>query len=143
MQNAYGIIILLFILGGIVTAAWGWVILRRARQRALWPQIDGVISASETAADEDDLLPRITYTYTVAGTTYTQTLAFPAGTAPSQELSRQYREKFPAGARVSVYHHPRDPQQATLEPGGASGDWLVLAFGLCAVVLGVVMLLIA
>ena len=140
MHNAYPFIIGLFILSGLISAAWGWRLIARARKTLFWPATEGTITRSEASAEDDDLLPRIEYSFTVHGKAYQQALTFPTGTSPSQQLTSVYLEKFPLHKKVMVSYHPQDPQQSTLEPGPVSGDWLVFAFGVGAVALGLVML---
>ena len=140
MFNAYTLIIGLFTLGGLVTVVWGAIIIARARNTARWPAATGTIEESAIASEDDDLLPHIVFRYAVNGSDYRRTLEFPGGITPTREFSAEYLRKYPAGAAVSVYYDPRDPARATLEPGLARGDWLVLAFGLGASLLGVVML---
>ena len=142
MQNAYGIIIGLFILGGFVSAVWGWTVIHRARKTLYWPHTKGVIEIAEAVSEVDDLLPHIEFSFSVDGESYHHTMEFPAGTMPSQELSNTYLQKFPLKQAVDVYYDPQDPQQATLEPGPAKGDWLIFAFGIGASLLGIIMLLV-
>lgn len=140
MANAYGLIIVLFIVGGLIATLWGWSLIARARRTLRWPGTEGTVEVAESSSDTDDLLPHIEYSYTVDGKTYRRAVDFPAGTTPTQELSRSYVEKYPRGATVRVHYDPADPQTATLEPGPHGGDWLVLAFGLGAVLLGISMI---
>lgn len=140
MLNAYGLIIGLFIIGGLIAALWGGVLIARARRTRHWPSVEGVIEASEVSSHTDDLLPHIEYSYTVDGNTYRRVVDFPAGTTPTQELSASYLQKYPQGSTVRVHYDPADPETATLAPGAEGGDWLVLAFGLGAVLLGILML---
>lgn len=142
MQNAYGIIIGLFILGGLASAVWGWTVIQRARKTLHWPHTNGVIEIAKAASEKDDLLPHIEFSFNVDGEAYRQTVKFPAGTMPSQELSNTYLEKFTIKRTVEVYYDPQDPQQATLEPGPARGDWLIFSLGVSASLLGIIMLLV-
>ena len=103
-----------------------------------WKQTAGRIEQSSAATESDDLLPDIRYSYRANEQQFEQSLSFPSGTTPSQELTMHYLRKYPQGREVSVFYNPQDPQQSALER--PRGDWLVLWFGLGAVVLGVVML---
>jgi len=141
MFNAYTLIIGLFTLGGLVTVVWGAVIIVRARNTARWPAASGTIEESAIASEDDDLLPNIVFRYAVNGSEFRRTLEFPGGITPTRELAAEYLGKYPAGAAVTVYYDPRAPGTATLEPGLARGDWLVLAFGVGASLLGISMLL--
>lgn len=140
MPNAYAIIIILFVLGGLATATWGWLILAKARQRRNWPCVEGKIVSAERASDSDDLMPKIVFSYRVASDSFQHELEFPAGTAPSPELTASYLNKYRAGATVKVYYDPAAPGIATLEPSVA-GDWLIFVLGLIATLAGVIMLI--
>lgn len=139
MPNAYVIVIVLFILGGIATTAWGWVILGKARQRRRWPQTEGVIESAKRTSDGDDLLPEIVFSYRAGNVFYQCRHEFPGGTAPTPELAASYLNKYPVGAKVRVFYNPTTPQIATIEPG-ATGDWLILTLGLLATLAGLIML---
>ena len=141
MINPYLIIISLFIIAGLATTVWGWSIIARGRKMRHWPSVDGVIEQSAATSEIDDLLPHIGYRYAVAGQTYRGVMQFQAGISPTPEFAAGYVEKYPAGARVQVYYDPARPEHSTLESGPNRGDWLVLALGLGAVLLGVVLMI--
>ena len=137
MFNPYAIILGLFIIAGFVAALWGWSIILKARKTQRWPVTEGVIEQSDLTSDANDLLPHILFSYTVGARTYQRALEFPGGTNPSPELATSYAKKYPVGAKVPVYHNPDQPDQATLEPGLARGDWMILAAGVAAMAFGV------
>jgi hypothetical protein len=143
MFNAYAIIIGLFILGGLITAAWGARLIVRARAVRRWPAAEGVIETADPARPDDDLLPHIVFSYRVNGKTYQSAADLPAGTLPTPEMAAAWLSRYPAGRRVTVTYDPRRPECALLEPGrGGAGDWLVFALGAGAALLGVIMLLL-
>lgn len=135
MWNPYALILGLFTLAGVFLTAWGLSIIVKGRKTLRWPATEGVIEHS--AADADDLLPHTLFSYTVADQTYRRELEFPGGISPTPELAVSYVERFPAGAKVRVYYDPEQPERATLEPGPARGDWMVLALGLAATAFGI------
>lgn len=139
MFPGYGIIIGLFILGGLGVAAWGWANIAKTRRQRGWLQVDGVIESTARASEFDDLLPNIVFRYTVGDKTYRRDFDFPSGTNPSPELTANYLKKYPAGGKVPVYYDPAHPETATLDPG-PGGDWLIFAIGLVAALLGIVLL---
>lgn len=141
MVNAYALIIVLFIVGGLVTAGWGWRLVVRARAMRRWPATEGVVETAEPAGGEEDLLPSIVFSYRVDGKIYRRALELPPGALPSPELAAAWRRDYPAGGRVTVYYDPRRPDQALLRHSGMAGDWLVFALGLGAALLGVILLL--
>jgi hypothetical protein len=135
--NYYAIILGLFIIAGFVAVLWGWFMFAKARKTLRWPMVEGAIEQSAPTSEAHDLLPHILFSYTVAADTYQGTLEFPDGTEPSPELATSYAKKYPAGAKVSVYYNPVQPDQATLEPGLARGDWMIPVLGLAAMALGI------
>ena len=127
MFNPYVIILSLFIIAGVFASLWGWRIIARGRETLAWPKTNGTITQSEPASDADDLLPLIGFSYQVDNKNYQQTHHFPASVTPSPELSKSYLEKYPVGTSLPVHYHPDDPENATIEPGLANGDWFVFA----------------
>ncbi|MDH5324150.1 MAG: DUF3592 domain-containing protein [Gammaproteobacteria bacterium] len=141
-MNPYSIILTLFIVFGVAASAWGWIIISRSRRSLQWPYALGQITESREQSEHDALLPHVTYTYSVNGTPYEGRLEFPVDLTPTQEFSRSIAEKYPLSKAVTVYYNPEFPQQSTLQPGLAQGDWLVLALGLGSVLVGVVLMFI-
>lgn len=115
---------------------WGWTIIARGRKTLLWPAVEGIIEISQQSADGDDLLPRIVFSYTVAGQRFERAVEFPSGTHPTPALAASYVSKYPKGTRVSAYYNPVQPGQATLEPGLARDDWLIFILGIVITVIG-------
>ena len=140
-MNVYVVIIGLFIASGLAITAWGLRIMAEARKTRQWPSVDGEIVRSVAGPQTDDLLPDIEFRYRVDSQEYQQTMAFPSGTMPTPEFNKSYQKKYPAGAQVAVYYNPEQHHIATLEPGAANGDWMVLAGGIIAILTGLGMLL--
>jgi hypothetical protein len=142
MFNAYAVIISLFILGGLATAAWGARLVARTHAVRRWPGAEGVIVTADPARPDDDLLPHIVFSYRVDGKTYRRAVEFPAGTLPTPELTAAWLRDYPVGRRVTVFYDPQHPENALLEPGrGGAGDWLIVALGAGAALIGLLMLL--
>ena len=137
MFNPYAIILGLFIIAGFITALWGWSIIAKARKTRRWSMVEGTIEQSAPTSEADGLPPHILFSYTVAAHTYQRALEFPGGANSSPELAVGYAGKYPCGAKVSVYYNPDQPDQATLEPGLARGDWMILALGITAMAFGI------
>ena len=142
MFNPYSLILGLFTAAGLATSVWGWLVIARARKSAHWPSVQGMIETSSIAAEGDELLPDIQFSYRIADKDYLKNIEFPNSTSPTQEFSNHYVNKYPPGAVVAVYYNPDNPEQATLEPGLQPGDWMILAFGLGVLILMTVLLLI-
>lgn len=141
-MNGYLMIIGLFIVSGLAITAWGVHIMLAARKTQQWPAVEGKIERSVEGSETEDLLPDIEFSYPVDGETFHRSLEFPAGTMPTPEFNSSYLKKYPPGSKVQVYYDPSKPAQATLEPGMASGDWMVLAAGLITAIIGLGMLLV-
>lgn len=140
MFNPYVIILSLFIVAGLTASFWGWRIISKSRESLAWPHTDGTITRSDAASEADDLLPLIEYSYAVDGRSFQTSHQFPPSVSPSQELSKQYLQRYPVGVSIQVYYQPDNPQHATIEPGMASGDWFVFALGLLTTIFGIVFL---
>ncbi len=130
-----------------------WLTVQGMRQRRLsersrtWPSVEGRIT--DVGVDVIPMrgkrvyyFPRIAYTYTVEGVTYTgdrqaigddwRTSAWYA----TAEEARQRVAAYTVDATVRVYYDPRRPSEATLEPGVAQGARQTLRSGLTLVAMG-------
>ncbi|MEJ2180408.1 MAG: DUF3592 domain-containing protein [Gammaproteobacteria bacterium] len=146
MFNPYSIILGLFVVAGLLATLWGLRVIVMARKTLQWPAVAGTVEESKISTESseiNDLLPHIKFCYSIEQQTFHQVMQFPGDITPSQEFSRSYVDKYPVGASVQVYYNPEDPEKATLEPGLAKGDWLILAIGLGMVVIGVLLFFFA
>lgn len=139
-MNPYVILIGLFIAGGLATSVWGAIVLIRGRRSLKWPTVAGIIEKSTWSPDDHDLLPEIEFSYKVDDQSFRSRVEFPRDLTPTAEFSRSYVERHPVGALVTVFYDPVDPGNATLEPGSGRGDWLILALGVSATLVGVIAL---
>lgn len=128
--NPYVLILVFFTITGIIATIWGWMIIAKARKSKTWPSVEAEIVKSRRGLEQNDLLPEIIFSYAVEGRGYTKTQEFPADLTPDKEFTDSFLKKYPEGARVQVYYNPYDPEQATLETGFISGDWMVFALGI-------------
>ena len=135
-MSPYSIILALFTLAGLVMALWGWIIMARGRKTRDWPSVEGLIEQSLHSSDENDILPKIVFSYQVDDRRYQRDLALPGGSGVTPDFAESYVKKYPQGTRVRVHYNPERPEQATLEPGLAHDDWLIFAIGLLATVCG-------
>lgn len=135
-MNPYVIILVFFTVAGLAMAAWGWRNMALARKTRDWLATDGIIEESTPASAAGDLMPRIVFSYTVAGRRYQRLLEFPGGTNPSEELAASYVRKYPAGVKVQVFYDPAEPEHATLERHAGHDDWLIVAIGAGAALFG-------
>jgi len=127
---------MLFTLAGLVMTIWGWVIIARGKQTLRWPSVEGAIEQSSASSEENDILPKIVFTYRVGDHRYQRELALPGGSGVTPDFAESYVKKYPEGTKVRVHYNPEQPDHATIEPGLARDDWLVFAVGIAATVLG-------
>jgi hypothetical protein len=137
MFNPYTVILGLFVIGGLFVTLWGLLIILKAHKSNQWPSVDGVVEESKPSSEERDLLPYIQFKYSVGEVTYRRTMEFSGDITPTEEFAASYVQKYPVGTNVQVYYNPANPGVATLEPGLAKGDWLVLAIGLGTFSMGI------
>ena len=140
-MNPYSIILALFTLSGLGITLWGWIVIARGRKTLDWPSVDGVIEQSLLASQENDILPKIVFSYKIADRRYQRDLALPGGAGVTPDFAESYVKKYPRGAKVRVHYNPQQPDQATLEPGPARDDWLIFTVGISATLLGTLFLI--
>jgi hypothetical protein len=148
MQITVGIVLgLVFAAFGAISVAWSlWKLFQAARSKR-WPKADGLVVVSQIQQTPDIdggfmYRPELSYRYTVNGTKFVASrLRFGAPlslnwSAPAVRITRKYA----AGSHVTVFHDPRDPGKAVLEPGVTTLVWLSLAGGVLFLVLAVAFL---
>lgn len=125
---------------GGATLVLGWIGTRAHFSRR-WPRVPGVITASELEEFGRNRLRgrvQVAYRYSVGGVEHTGTrVRFGDWLIYSGPVAREIAARYPAGRRVTVLHHPRNPADATLEPAATTILYLwlgIAAFGLGAVV---------
>jgi hypothetical protein len=139
--SPYVLIQVFFIIAGIISTIWGWVLITKARRSKTWPSVEAEIVSSKRGLVQNDLLPEIVFNYAVEGRGYTKTQEFPSDLTPDKEFTDSFLKKYPAGARVQAYYNPYDPEQATLETGFISGNWMVFALGIGMTLFGALSLI--
>lgn len=143
MFNPYSIILGLFVFSGVLVTLWGLRVIVLARKTLKWPYVGGKIEESRIKFGAGDLMPHIVFSYSVGEQNYRQQMKFPVDITPSQEFAKSYVDKFPVGYLVQVFYDPDNPEVATIEPGPAEGDWLILAIGLAMLIVGILMFFFA
>ena len=141
-MNLYSLILIAVTLGGIGLSIWGWSILRTSQKKQQWPHTKGKIESFKDNSKENDLLPEIIFSYQVNNKDYRRQFEFPEGTHPLPEFVAFYKNKYPVGSEVKIFHNPKNPEDATLEPS-TQGDWMILAMGIAMVAGGVLSLILA
>ena len=113
----------------------------KARQSAVWPQAQGIITTSHVEARysqhfrENFYYGVIEYDYRIAAARFHGARLSFNKVHPSTEQSwRLIVDSYPVGKRVTVYYDPRDPAFAVLEPGlhGEMHDLFILCIILIA-----------
>lgn len=100
---------------------------RTARLAASWPSVPGTVTAARTARRWGLgngiwiaglwYVPEITYRYEVGGRAHTGRKVTLADTGyPKLRGARDVIDRYPAGAKVSVFYDPVKPKRAFLEP---------------------------
>jgi hypothetical protein len=125
---------------GLVIAAMGavftslmWDSYRRAAEMRAWPQTEAVILASELEERlHDDFSPkeyrlRILYGYEWEGERKTGEQWSSRGNPWSnkREVPARQLERFPAGARSTVYINPENPDFTVLQPDSKAAGYSI------------------
>jgi hypothetical protein len=135
-------------LGALGAGLW---LVQRVRAFAVasvgWPTTPGVIKSSDVAAYRKQggrqYEAKVTYDYAVGGKQYVgDRVRFGAHAGPKAKADDDVA-KYAVGAPVKVYYAPRQPQTATLQPGGGGGSvwgWLLAGTGAALTALAAVVL---
>ena len=120
-------------------ALWIASRLRRdGRKSRNWPAVTGKIvecGIESLQSDARSFTPRVTYSYTVAGKEYVGRKVYRTGQAGRMEAAAQLL----AGAlpeAIPVHYNPEDPHDAYLLADPAAYYWITLAFGVGALIWG-------
>lgn len=142
----YAVLTLLF--GGV--AVWAArVMWREVREHRDWPVVTGDITErgvgdqlTTARTPGATYKPRAVYTYTVAGTRYTNDQVWLIeGTGGTADAVKQLVDELPD--RIDVHYDPENPQHAYLLANSHGMYYLTLGFGIVLLVAGVLQLLIA
>jgi hypothetical protein len=86
-----------------------------------WPTAPGrVVSSAIKAGAKGTVRFLVSYTYTVAGQTFTGGTANFGGVTSANEANRLIAA-YPADSDATVHYNPGNPSQAALEAGGKGG----------------------
>jgi hypothetical protein len=153
------IVAIVFLVLGVLATAGAIMSYRKTRQSQGWPTVPGRITASElttetrTEYDDENRRSRETimygvsvrYDYVVGGKSFHNDRLYWADgiKSNSDRAARATVAKYPAGAEVTVYVNPADPNQALLEPGTMKGVVLGGVFAAAFSGFGVIMAFVA
>ncbi len=134
-----------FIVIGLVAVGIGIWTLAKSIRSENWPVTDGVIQSAEMKSHEESEggtthSAEVTYTYQVAGTSYTGDKVSIGQMSSSSEYAQGILNRYPAGKRVSVHYLPGDPSDAVLETGIHGGTWISLGVGTAFTLFGMLFL---
>jgi hypothetical protein len=138
----------IFMLVGLVLAAYGMRDLIKAGRSGSWPTVEGTIIRSQinTKSDSDGstYAPEIEFRYAVGDQVYTST-CIRAGMrmSASHRFAAAFTSRFRVGATAQIGYDPLDPASAILEPGIHKQAFLGTAGGLGFAFLGAWFLLMA
>ncbi|MFM8732280.1 MAG: DUF3592 domain-containing protein [Phycisphaerales bacterium] len=129
---------------GVGFAVFGALEWDRASASVGWPTAAGTVAESRVhhttrtkrGRTSSTWSPDVTYRYTVDGREFeAQRISFRVS-GSSQSEAQAVVDAHPVGSAVIVHHAPDDPSIACLEPGAGDWQWVPLAIGAAAVVIG-------
>ena len=136
MSNFYSIIIGLFAFSGLLLSIWSWRNISEAKKSSNWPKIVGVITASSSSVESNDLMPHMEYSYIVDEKTYNGTLKLVSGDVHMPDYAKNHVEAHPIDSPIDVYYDPKNPEDSILEPGIRKDDWFLFCLSVGALVMG-------
>ena len=142
MFNPYSIIVGLFCVAGAALALYSGANIRKKGRTASWPATKGHISESVQACKETEFLPRVVYSYTVAGKEYKNVMPMPPGESSNPDFAGRFVAQNPIGKELTIYYSPENPALSLLKVGVGTEDWVILFLGIGAMVMGLVFLLV-
>jgi hypothetical protein len=90
--------------------------MRLSKKSAAWPTTPGVVTVSERKKVLWRTQPRVTFSYEVAGQSYTSSKVSFAAAVPAQE-TEPILQRYPLHQPVEVHYLPGNPAVAVLEAG--------------------------
>ena len=139
--RVWGILVAAFGIGFAVLGAIEW---DRASASVGWPTASGTVVESRVhhttrtsrGRKSNSWSPHVQYRYAVDGREMAaHRLSFRVSST-SESDARAVVDRYPVGSAVNVHHSPDDPSLACLEPGADDWQWVPLAAGGVAVLLG-------
>ncbi|HKL22488.1 MAG TPA: DUF3592 domain-containing protein [Tichowtungia sp.] len=136
----------IFIAVGAAIAVWGFGVLKKSKESATWPAVEGTVVFSDVIRETKRsdgkrkviYKAEVLYDYVVDGTAYSANkVSFVQGGSSNPGPARQIATYYSAGKRVPVYYDPVRPDTAVLEPGVTWKSYLPLGGGLLFILAGV------
>jgi hypothetical protein len=138
----------LFIVIGLLAVGIGIWTLAKSIRSEHWPVTDGIVQSAEMKSHEGSkgrttYSAEVTYTFQVAGTSYTGDKVSIGQMSSSAEYAQGILNHYPTGKKVSVHYSPGDPSDAVLETGIHGGTWICLGVGTAFTLFGIMFLQIS
>ena len=122
------------LVGAVVCGLAGGTLLlvgRRAQQlgaaSSAWPRTTGRVVSSEVARGAShSSIPRITYSYSVAGRDYTSSVVSFRPSNTNFEEADRIVKAYPANGEALISYNPALPSQSVLVPGAKGGLPLII-----------------
>jgi uncharacterized protein (TIGR03435 family) len=135
----------LFIVIGLVAVGTGIWLLTKSLRAEGWPVTDGIVQSAEMKSHSGNhggttYSAEVTYSYQVAGASYTGDKVSIGQMSSSSEYARGILNRYPVGKKVSVHYPPGDPSDAVLETGIHGGTWICLGVGTAFTLFGIMFL---
>lgn len=114
---------LLFLAAGLVICVLGLRGCYYAGASVHWPVAAGIVTESRIGrtrgGNRTTYSPEVRYRYEVGGRAYDGDRVYFSGIdlSSNHDYAVDITARYAVGNRVDVYHHPRDPRLAVLQPG--------------------------
>lgn len=141
MRNIFGAFIgfilgLVFaIVGFVVVYFFGMPIVTKAKASLEWPQVSGVVTASEIQSHRGDdgttYSADVTFDYTVNDEKLSGDTVYFGDNVQTSSRSTPAKtvRKYPVGKEIQVYYSPESPDESVIEPGATWSSYFLLIFG--------------
>lgn len=138
---------LLCLVLGLGSLIWGSIQLAFSWSSTSWPTVEGTVVASDlevkqrtsgrTGNQKTTFIPRVEYTYEVAGTAYKASrISFVVRSSNDRNDMERLLEHYSEGGTVHVRYNPARPELAVLEPQVAATTFLFIGLGVLFTAIG-------
>ncbi len=141
-QKIFYVFFGLFLLVGLLVAAWGIRYLYLSSESTKWPSSEAEITASKVSSHRSSrrqgrhrvasrtYSAKINYLYWVRGVEYTgNRISFGDYSSSNKNHALSLVARYPVGKKVLAYYHPKDCAVSVLEPGFQGGILIPLGIG--------------
>lgn len=137
-MNLSPIVFCMTVVPAVLSLAWGYGCVLRARRSVGWPAVRATITESRVVQQGNARSPRLKFDYLAAAQCHVGNRLWvgPRTIAVTGRWADRVTSRYPVGAVVRVAVDPADPAYAVLEPGIKPLHWLPLVFGLSMVAVG-------